>query len=230
MKQWQVRVIPSRHGRKAKLDEIWDKVIASAGCNSDAGVHLILAHNRESDRKKFEKDAADWCRVVWLPDPVFRNYPKPMFDEEIHRLLKFEAIWRASIRPSVESPLLLPETAFSSAQPVRDMWRRARRVGEGRDEIDAVKGLIQRFRHRHHRSGMWLDERKLRFKRGADHGGRQLPPRRRTKLTFRLPDGFHFDVSGESGRAFSVQDRDGVATEFNRYANIDPHGFIRRGA
>ncbi|MCZ0943312.1 MAG: hypothetical protein OXJ53_09665 [Gammaproteobacteria bacterium] len=228
-KPWQIRVIPSKHPRKAKLDEIWSRVVDAAGNDAEGNAHLILSHNRDSDRPRFEAQAETWCRVVWLPHQMARNYATSDFDDTIERLLSFEAHWRASIRPSLDSPLLLPETAFSAAKPVATMWRRARRVREDRDRIDAVEQLIRRFRARHHQEGAWMDVESLRFDRGTAHGGHHLLPSRRTKLTFRLPDGFHFDVSHQSKRPFSVHDQEGLSRRFQKYANICPHGYIRGG-
>jgi len=228
-KPWQIKVIPSKHPRKAKLDEIWPRVIEAAGNNAEGNAHLLLSHNRDSDRPRFEAQAETWCRVVWLPHQIARNYAASNFDDTVEALLSFEAQWRNSIRPSLNSPLLLPESAFSAAKSVATMWKRTRRVSEDRDGIAAVEDLIHRFRERHHKEGAWVDEESLKFDRGPDHGGYHLPPSRRTKLTFRLPDGFHFDVRHQSKRPFTIYDQTGLSRRFQKYTNICPHGYIRGG-
>ena len=56
-----------------------------------------------------------------------------------------------------------------------------------------------------------------------------LPEWRRRKLTFNLPDGFHFEVRHREGRRFHVRDQTGESQRFTEYTNIDPHGFVRSG-
>ncbi len=56
-----------------------------------------------------------------------------------------------------------------------------------------------------------------------------MPSWRQQKLGFRLPNGFHFDVKHEQGRSFRLSDSDGTRHEFNTYANLDPHEFVRHG-
>ena len=228
-KHWRVRVVPSNHPSKAKLNEIWARVVKAAEDETESGTHLILSHSRDSDRPKFQAEVEMWCRVVWLPHRVARNYAASDFDDTIERMLSFETLWRGSIRPTLDSPLLLPEKAFSAHKSVAAMWHRARRVMEDKDKITAVEQLIRRFRKHHHRETAWMDAGSLKFDRGAAHGGHHLPPSRRAKLTFRLPEGFHFDVSHQSNKPFSVRDQAGVARTFRRYANICPHGYFRGG-
>ena len=227
--QWRVRVIPSSHHSKAKLDGIWTRVMRSAEAAAADGVHLILAHYRDDERPKFEDEASKSFRVVWLSRGIAQSYGAKAFDEAIGKALSFEDDWRRSLRPSIDSPLLLPETAFSAEMGVADMWRRAMRVREDRDSIAAVANMIGRFRERHRRSEKWRDVENLTFARGPSHGGQHLPGWRRMKLTFRLPDGFHFDVRHDANRAFFVRNESGQALKFQRYTNIDAHGYIRGG-
>ena len=193
------------------------------------GVHLILTHNRDDERPQFEHEASKSFRVVWLTRDIVQNYGHKVFDDAIARTLSFESDWRKSIRPSIDSPLLLPETAFSAETAVATMWRRATRVREDRDSLGAVANVIGRFRKLHRRTDKWRDVENLTFARGPSHGGQHLPGRRRMKLTLTLPGGFHFDVRHDANRAFSVRDESGQVLNFQRYTNIDPHGYIRGG-
>ena len=98
-----------------------------------------------------------------------------------------------------------------------------------RDRIDAARGLIRAFVREHGKRSSWIDERRLIFRRGAPHGMYGLPAWRRQKLGFRLPDGFHFDVTHERDRIFQLSDQEGRPREFDAYTNVDPHGFVRGG-
>ena len=226
---WQVQVIPSEHQRKADLRSIWKRVMHHADDSDADGVHLILAHHRDDERSEFERMVCRSHRVIWIPRELLRSYGTEVFQREISAALQFEDGWRVRIRPTIDSPLLLPETAFSASGPVVDMWRRAMKVRRGRDGLDAVQKVVGRFKHHHRKETIWRDSRELDFRRGPSHGGRHLPKRRRRKLTFNLPDGFHFDVRHRAGRPFHVSDEAGTTRRFTEYTNIDPHGFVRGG-
>ena len=103
------------------------------------------------------------------------------------------------------------------------------KVRRGRDGLDAVQEVVGRFKDHHRKKMIWRDSRELDFRRGPSHGGRHLPKRRRCKLTFNLPDGYHFDVRHRAGRPFHVSDEAGTTRRFTEYTNIDPHGFVRGG-
>lgn len=88
---------------------------------------------------------------------------------------------------------------------------------------------IRRFVREHRKGSGWIDTCRLLFDRGAPHGVHGMPSWRQQKLGFRLPNGFHFDVKHEQGRSFRLSDSDGTRHEFNTYANLDPHEFVRHG-
>ncbi len=198
--------------------------------DSDAdGVHLILAHHRDDERSEFEQMVCGFYRVIWIPHELSRSYGTEEFKGEISAALQFEDRWRAKLRPTIDSPLLLPETAFSASESVVDMWRRAMKVRRDRDGLEAVQKVIGRFKHHHRKTMIWRDSRDLDFSRGPNHGGLHLSKRRRRKLTFNLPDGYHFDVRHCEGRRFHVRDQSRTKRHFIDYTNIDPHGFVRGG-
>ena len=226
---WQVQVVPSEHQRKADLRSIWKRVMHRADESDADGVHLLLAHHRDDERSHFEQMICGSCRVIWISRELSRRYGTGEFKEEISAALQFEDRWRATIRPTIDSPLLLPETAFSASRSVVDMWRRAMKVRRGRDGLEAVQKVVGRFKRLHRKETIWRDTRELDFSRGTSHGGRHLPKRRRCKFTFNLPDGYHFDVKHRAGRPFHVSDEAGTTRHFIEYTNIDPHGFVRGG-
>ena len=225
---WAIKAIPSHDRRRADLKGIWPRVMKAADLGSDAGVHLILAHDRESDRPHFRELACRLHRATWLSRELSRQYGRKEFSDAFDEMMDFEEEWRARIRPGVASPLLLPETVFRAESSVKDAWSRAREVNGERDSLYAVEKTINRFGRLHKRQGCWHDRAELIFCRGTDHGWRGLPNWRRRKLTYRFPDGFHFDVRHSRNKKFGVRSGTGLHN-FIEYTNIDPHGFLRGG-
>ena len=192
--------------------------------------HFLLAHDREDERPRYRREfGRRSLRAVWLDRQLSVQYGSPDFRREIDDILEFEEQWRQRLRPNLNSPLLLPESAFGARANVRDTWTRARNVVTGHDNIDAVRESIHRFVREHRKGSEWIDTRRLLFGRGAPHGVHGMLAWRQQKLGFRLPNGFHFDVKHEQGRSFRLSDQDGTRDEFNTYANVDPHGFMRGG-
>ncbi len=93
-----------------------------------------------------------------------------------------------------------------------------------------VQDAVLRFRDLYFKKHAWRDEKGLTFSRGPNHGGLHLPPWRRKKLTFNLPNGFHFDVRRGERRSFDICDELGRKHNFEKYTNIDPHGYLRGGS
>ena len=120
--------------------------------------------------------------------------------------------------------------AFSPHRSVKDTWKRVHAVHSRHDSIEAVEKSISRFSQHHRADGAWCDSRELAFSHDGYHGHHDLPAWRRRKLTFRFPDGFHFDVKHIRGRDFHLHDQEGKPKHFVRYTNVDPHGFLRGGS
>src|ERR1019366_3085581 len=74
----------------------------------------------------------------------------------------------------------------------------------------------------------WIDDRDLIFGReGPRHADAPFP--REWKFSYRLPDGFHYDVQHLEQRKFSISDVAGIrhASGVKGYINVDPHGYVR---
>lgn len=225
---WTIHVIPSQSEHRHDLKGIWKKVMYHIDRAPHDGVHLFLAHGRESERPAFKELNERSYRAVWLPAETCRQYGQPAFRDALNRLMNFEEQWRGRIRPSVNSPLLLPEGAFAAARHVSEIWQRARLVHEKRDNMAHVANAVSRFRQEHWRGSRWIDEQQLAFRRGSPHAS-HIPCWRKRKLTFDIPVGLHFDVWHERGRRFRLKGRAGWR-DFVEYTNVDPHGFIRGGS
>lgn len=228
---WDVRTIPSQSHRKCDFGGISKRVfdcLDEAETSSHDGVHLFIVH--DGDRGRFKRDLRSRCyRVVWFSPAIARQYGRQKFDDELGDLLDFEHSWRRSVRPSVDSPLLLPEGQFAAEGSTNDMWGRVYTVGQGRDDLGAVAETIARFRLRHHHQRGWRDTAALVFESRERHGTHGLPKWRRRKFTFPIPEGFHFNVAHERGRRFALTSADGATRTYSRHANVDAHGHARGG-
>lgn len=228
---WDVQTIPSHSHRKCDFDRISKRVLASldkAETSTHDGVHLFVVH--DGPRGQLKRDLRSKCyRVVWLPPAAARRYGQPEFDKELGDLLAFENSWRTSVRPSVDSPLLLPEGKFAAEDSTKDMWGRVYGVRPGKDDLGAVAQTVSRFRrrHRHHRG--WRDTADLVFVSQELHGIHGLPTWRRRKFTFAAPEGFHFNVAHERGRQFEFASADGARASYSSHTNVDPFGYVRGG-
>ena len=168
--------------------------------------------------------------MAWLPSAVARQYGQPAFDHVLGQLLAFESSWRRRLRPSVDSPLLLPEGQFAAEGSTKDMWGRVFGVSRSYDDLDAVAKAVERFGLRHNHQLGWRDTKSLVFSRQAPHGTHGLPTWRRRKFTFALPKGFHFDVAHEQGRPFALTSADGTSKFYRNHANVDAFGYTRGGS
>ena len=226
---WTIQIIPGKHISRSDLKDVWGRVMDAADRAPRTGAHLILAHDYEEGRRRFKELQTRSYRATWLPRELSRQYGSSEFRAAVDRALVFEDSWRDRVRPAIDSPLLLPETAFSAEQSVKDVWSRARRVDHGRDRLDAIEKAIVRFRKRHRKPDGWHDSKRLVFEHDTPHAGQQLPEWRSRKLTCQFPPGFHFDVRHNQNRPFQISGREGKVHEFFAYTNVDPHGFVRGG-
>ena len=229
---WDVRTIPSMKPGKCDFSRIATRVFNEADeaeTSSHDGVHLIVAH--EGHRDQFKEDLRFRCyRVAWLPPASAKQYGDPAFEDALCNLLAFEASWRTTLRPTINSPLLLPEGQFAAEDSTKDMWERVFGVGQTKDDLGAVEETIARFRRHHRHKQGWRDTKALVFDRhGPPHGTHGLPTWRRRKFTFALPAGFHFDVTHERGRRFELTPAEGTRESYHSHANIDAYGYARGG-
>ena len=226
---WQIKVIPSVYDDRHDIKAIWKEVLRTIDEAQCDGVHIFLAHDQyhRSRRSTFTELEERSYRAIWLPLELCRRYGQPIFAEAFDKMLKFEEQWRASIRPNLASPLLLPETAFRAARNSCEVWTRARTVHGQHDDICDVAKLISRFRDNYRKGRHWIDVRGIAFNHGPDHASHVSDWRKR-KLTFDIPTGFHFDVRHENSRPFKLETQDG-RRHYSEYTNVDPHGYVRGG-
>ena len=225
---WNIQLIPSRDNKRPDLQSCWPEVLAKASGDVQ-GAHVFAYHYREDEYPEFNSRMHDRHRLVWMARDTLGYYGSDMYTEMIEQYLDFECRWRDMLRPrGVDAAGLLPESSFSPKK-YKDMWSRMRSVHLDKDNLERVFMIIRGFRDTHYGSGRWEDNRGLQFKAApARHGSN--PRYGNFKFTFRLPEGFHYDVSGNTAdRSFTIEDAEGRSHQFHSYTNIDFHGSIRGG-
>jgi hypothetical protein len=196
----------------------------------------ILGFSTQQNRSESAAQIAPYFRFRWCDQLVrLLNYlatPNPTpFLEELAADLAEEELWASRVRPmEMGSPLLLPECSFSVGGGHKHLWRHARSYGDTANIDGAVKALreFERVYLRKQEQYQWIDDRDLIFGRnGARHAEAPFP--RGWKFSYRLPDGFHYDIKHLEERKFSIPDVAGKlhSVAARGYMNMDPHGYIR---
>ena len=172
-----------------------------------------------------------WCdQLVKLLNCLPTPNPVP-FLERLAVEFAEEEEWSSRVKPTdMGSPLLLPECSFSVGSRHKDLWRHARSYGDQANVQGAVKA-VQKFEQiylRKEQYYQWIDDRDLIFSRNGPHHAKAPFPRG-WKVSFRLPEGFHYDIKHLEQRKFSITDFEGKRYSLvaNGYVNMDPHGYVR---
>ena len=228
MDDWNIQLIPSRDRRRPDLQSCWTKVLTKASGDIQ-GAHVFAYHYREDEYPKFNNGMHDRHRLVWMAPDTLGYYGSELYTEVIKKHVEFECRWRDMLRPrGVDAPGLLPESSFSPKR-CEDMWSRIRSVHLNKDDLERVFKIMRHFRETHYGSGRWEDNRGLQFKAAPERHGSN-PRYGNFKFTYRLPEGFHYNVSGNTAnRGFTIEDAEGQSHQFDSYTNIDFHGSIRGG-
>lgn len=154
--------------------------------------------------------------------------------ESLNDHLDVEEHWCAALQPaSTRDPLLLPASSFSAQSKYQDAWRAAATAASV-IQIADVGRYIAEFETAHRRAGgsgvssHFECASDLRWDHsGARHA--QAPFPMFWKFSYRLPDGFHYDVTSSRGKAFAVTDHERRVHRRSdgEHVNIDPHGRVR---
>src|SRR6266850_8182472 len=199
------------------------------------GAHLLIFRSREKREDDLVlAEVAPYFRVRWIDQTLLKLIPHSMgrFFQAINGVLDEELEWIDTVKPRDESScLLLPECAFSAATAVRHLWTAATEAGIERIRLAARAS--ERFGDMHWLSDQsgarsWIDiENRVFGHRGALHGVAPFP--RSWKFSYRLLDGFHYDVTSRDSRAFHIKGPSGSrhTGSGHGHINIDPHGYVR---
>ncbi len=228
---WELQFCPSKDHSRANLQGSLARLQQMADEADEPGAHILAFHWIEDERGELTRQFHARHRICWLETQLLRVYGQDAFTEHIARLAAFEDEWRSEIRPmDVKAPLMLPERCFVASGPVSDLWHRAQVVSISRDKIPAVRKLAERFTNTHSRSSHWIDERGIRFSFDGPRHGDHVPLARTWKYTFKVPQGFHYDVQHDRGGSFTILDHQHRRWNFKAYTNVDCHGVVRPGA
>lgn len=143
-----------------------------------------------------------------------------------------ENYWLTNVKPKDSaSPLVLPEI-FCAKRDFSGLWRLANSYNnEG--HLQAAATLIERFTryHRRHADGFsktpWQDDDSWIWNDDGERHGDPEFPNEDWKYSFRLPDGFHFDVSPSAKGKFFFTDIHKNRHKFKKHLNITAHGEVR---
>ena len=208
--------------RKALQSEEW------------GGAH-VLSFGDQNTRKQVVRDLIPYSRLRWLRGNLLGYVQAAMFDpivEHLNAELEIEEAWAAELRPThPRDALLLPAQSFSHDKK-GDIWTAAE-IATDEARISAAASKIETFGTYHFvdvpgKGRRWVDADGLVFDHTGEHHGVAMLSRQ-WKYAYRIPDGFHYDVTSKDGRAFSVIDhaRAPHTRGAGAHANVDPYGYVR---
>ena len=162
--------------------------------------------------------------------PIGGGNEVPLIDG-IKDVLAEESLWNSRVRPQeFGSPLVLPEI-FGCDRFMCQIWRLSQsynNIGHLHAAIERVANFAPKYRKRisENSKTAWVaDDDWIWDDNGTRHGKPSFPLD--WKFSFKLPDGFHFDVSPRGKGKTHFQDKDGKRHTFNKHLNVTAHGNIR---
>jgi len=215
--------------RQASLAESWEELkplIASLGGagerDGEDGLHILAFHSDIGSRQKYRAELMPYHRLRFLDTALMREWGRPPFRHSIDVAVAFEALWREHIRPTTNShPLLLPAEHFRMTQTSRLLWQRSAEPQSEADIADIAASLMSFCNEcLFEQEYCDLDGNRFQYK-GPFHA--QPQGRDDWRFTYRMPNGFHYDVQPPVGKQkVSVSGR-----SFNDYVNAYPNGLLR---
>lgn len=232
---WSILYMATGRSRpELRASEI-DRTLGEAARHDAA--HVVGMSTQDSAvRAEIARKIRPYFRFLWLPNRLLSHFPHqvPQFIDVLNGFLEQEEIWDEHVKPQdVASPLLLPTCAFQAHGECDHLWDAAEQFGEA-GNIRAAAAVLDHFRGQHWRPTpagprRWIDVARRVFNHmGARHAVAPFPLD--WKYSFRLPEGFHYDVTDLEGSAFRLWDALNEQHSVDRggYLNIDPHGYVRR--
>jgi hypothetical protein len=229
-RQWDsIEIVYSRQ-EKPEVTSLWAEVERRVAAAS-AGLHVFAFHRPEDEYGKFWKLAGKRFRLVWLDRRALQSYGTETCTKYFRSMLAAELVWIRRVKPQThDDALLLPYPYFKLTGDFANLWKRAERSGANCVEARAVRVVKAQVKHELHQLGSpaYRDEASLVFNySGARHG--QPPPNSDMKFGYKLPDGFHYDVSHLGGSKFRFAGADGIAAPYHEYVNVSCFGDVRGG-
>lgn len=209
---------------KSEIDELAKAV--GEGFN-----HIVLAGVREW--KKVYSHLCFDCRIhiARLREPI-RDLTWPLLQHHLQGVVSMDETWLRKLSPTdVRHALLLPPTVFVTNRNTAEYWQRCDVYSQERF-ASAEELLAEVEKHHRHPDGQggrsWLDGRNRRYRIDMSRHGRSQADRTGMKsyrFCFEMPAGFHYDVSDDSGRTFTIE-IDGRRQSVT-HCNVTPWGNVR---
>jgi hypothetical protein len=242
---WEVHFVRSSKSHFDISDANFSEAMRIADSVPEPHIFAVLKAessraNHEARAEQRRKDVAaairPYFRFCWLEAAdlgALSGTSPEVFFSKFNRLLALEAEWGLRVRPAnLRSPLLLPRVCFSVARGDDLLWEAADRYGDA-GNIEVACNAIAKFGGSYMRSTVdgsswkWTDSADRVFcHQGARHRVAAHPKNR--KYSFRIEDGFHYDVTSKSGRPFRLTGNSGIQrhADAGKHINVDPHGDI----
>jgi hypothetical protein len=237
---WTFKYVVTQRGPDL---QVRDRKAIHAEAERIGSLH-VLGLSATRDRNEVADEIRPYFRFRWFDHtllPLLNNPDPAAFVDATVAVLEEEKEWRDRVMPTVLShPLVLPEPCFKCSSALDEMWQKAESYGAA-DSVPAAERAITAFEREYHQriqfqtrgqalrqQTKWMDTRGLVFdENGARHGAPPVP--RSWKLSYRLIDGFHYDISKLSGDRFEIVDQAGAIHRVVKdgYINIDAHGYVR---
>ncbi len=203
------------------------------GAVAEGFTHIVIPANR--DWKVIQSQFQFDCRVhiarLWEP---LRDITWELLKERLHTVTKVDELWLQKVcPPDLRHALLLPPTVFSTTRDTNRYWHRCDVYSEDRiTEAEQLLDKVEREHRKPDRDGgrSWTDGRKWRYRIDPSKHGLSTADRAKSKayrFCYEVPPGFHFDVTDDAGRAFSIR-IDGTPQRVT-HCNVTPWGHVRRG-
>jgi hypothetical protein len=200
-----IRHVPSAHPKLATIDGIpWDEVNRNI---QDGFTRLVLPASMR-DVPSIVREHRYGPRTIVLRLGEFPSQAIAQLDA----MLDFEITWRERLEPKDRnSPLHLPTPSFEPADVIGDYWAAANCYGD-QSAISLAEAGIARVLAEHRRTEVgvgvyWVDRMRRRFAVDKSYHSRAVTERAgRSSIRFcySRPAVFHFDVTGDREKPFSI--------------------------
>ncbi|MBF0143017.1 MAG: hypothetical protein HQL59_06110 [Magnetococcales bacterium] len=232
---WNLAFVNTHGKSPSLLESDVERVFQEA--SKSTGSHVVgISEIAGKSRKQVAKRIRPFFRFRWsdkkLLPLIYNSNPELM--DVLFDVIREETCWEEHIKPKDQHhALLLPKGSFNSKCRCQELWEACEAYGDKENingAIQKIKLFTREYRRRAGNSEKycWRDSNGLIFdQNGPRHG--KAPDWFQWKYSFKLPDGFHYDVSHERQQAFQIKDADCVLHQVarNQHLNLDSHGRVR---
>ena len=203
------------------------------GLLAEGFTHVVVPASRDwrevQSRLRFD------CRVhiIRLWEPI-KDVKWPDLRAHLHAAVLIDQIRVEKLCPvDLRHALLLPPTEFRTPKTTSQYWQTFDAYSEDRiRRAEKLLSVVEKQHRKPDRQGVrcWIDEGNRRYRIDPTRHGRSHADRAEEdsyRFCYAVPPGFHYDVTDDLGRAFSVTIHGKMQSV--KHCNITPWGHIRRG-